>query len=160
MKKNRRGAHAVEPSKSKQHHFILFLIILLIIGIMITYFNHNNNSDPKPEEYDNSSVPIINYLTLSGSHPIENSSNLLSKDISIDESNGISKVKGTIENSTDNDEFEKLNLVYTLYDDSKNVIYEFDISVSNLKANSYKSFSSVCAIDLSNVVSYSIKIVE
>lgn len=163
MKKNKRGVHAAEPSKSKQYHFILFLIILLVIGIgiyfMITYPNHHNNPKPKSDEDDNSSVPTINYLTLSDSHIVENSSDLISKDFSIDESNGISKVKGTVEN-TAHDNLKKLNFIYTLYDNSNSVIYEFEISISNFEPNSSSSFSSVCAVDLSNVVNYSIKLVE
>lgn len=157
MKKNKRGAHAAEPSKSKQSYFLLFLIILLVIGI---YFVIKHYNDESKVNHNITSSPTTNYLTLSGSHPIENYSNLLSKDISIDKSNKISRIKGTIENISNNDEIKKLNFIYTLYDNSKNIIYEFEISISNLKANSSTSFSSVCTIDLSNVVNYSIKIVE
>ena len=104
-------------------------------------------------------VPSHNNLSLSEHHIVENSNNLISKDFSIAENNGISRINGTIKN-TSKDILYDINFIYTLYDNSNNIIYEFEISISSLNANSSTSFSSVCATNLSNITGYSVSLAE
>lgn len=155
MKKNKKGAHAAEPSKSKNPYLILFIIILfvIIIGIYfkVTYI--------KPKDDDTQRFSNNDNLSLSDTHMVENSRSLISKDFSITKSDGISNVKGNVENSSDNT-IKGLNFVYTLYDSSNTIVYEFEISISKLEAHSSSSFSSVCTTNLSNVTSYSVRLAE
>ena len=128
-------------------------MFVMLIGtyFMITYIKKTEN---RFEE-----VSFHNNLALSELHVIENSNNLISKDFSMDMNNGISKINGTIENPSE-DTLDNLNFIYTLYDSSNNSVYEFEISISNLKAHDSTSFSSVCIVNLSNVVSYSVTLAE
>lgn len=106
-------------------------------------------------EYPIQELPSHNNLALSELHIVENSNTLISKDFSITENNGISKITGTIENTTE-DTLNNLNLIYTLYDGSNNIVYEFEISISTLNAHNSTSFLSVCATNLSNITGYSV----
>ena len=125
----------------------------MLIGtyFMITYIKKTEN---QIEE-----VPSHNNLALSELHIVENSNNLISKEFSITEDNGFSKINGTIENLSE-DTLNNLSFIYTLYDNSNNSIYEFEISISNLKAHDSTSFSSICATNLSNITSYSVSLLE
>lgn len=125
----------------------------MLIGtyFMITYIKQTEN---KIEE-----IPYYNNLPLSELHIIENSNNLISKEFSITEDNGFSKINGTIENSS-KDVLNNLRFIYTLYDNSNNNIYEFEISISNLNAHDSTSFSSICATNLSNITGYSVALAE
>jgi len=155
MKKNKRGSHAAEPSKSKLPYFILFIIFLFIIFISI----YLNITYIISKDIDTQLFSDIDNLSLSDTHIVENSNNLISKDFSIHKSGGISNIKGKVENSSNNT-IKELNLVYTLYDNYNNIVYEFEISVSKLEAHSSSSFSSACTTNLSNVTSYSVRLAE
>lgn len=125
----------------------------MLIGtyFMITYIKKTENHIEE--------VPSHNNLALSELHIVENSNNLISKEFSITEDNGFSKINGTIENLSE-DTLNNLSFIYTLYDNSNNSIYEFEISISNLKAHDSTSFSSICATNLSNITSYSVSLLE
>lgn len=155
-KKNKHGAHVAHSSKTNRHYFILFLIILFIIVIGIYFMVPYISSK---EEHNNNKTTAFDKLTLSGLHKFENNKNLSSENLSITVENGLTKVRGTIINNS-NDTLEELYCIYTLFDSSTNAVYEFRISVLKIEANSSCSFSSVCIEDLSDVTNYSVKLAE
>lgn len=142
--------------KFKFLYFILifFLIIVLTLGAYFIYINvleKDNTLDTNSSGVSTSNIKNI--------HSFENADYLSSKDLSIDVENGISKISGTIINSS-NDTIRKITCIYSLLDSSNNVVYELKISISKINGNDSSSFSSISSIDLSNVVNYSIKLAE
>ena len=149
MKTNKKGSHAIQSNHSKKIYIILVLIILIVIFAYFIIKHPTSNTD--------SSSPEFNQLAHSDIHAFENSTNLISQDFSINIENGLSKISGTITN-TSTDVLNNIDCTYTLLDSYNNIIYEFDIRISELKYNNPTSFSSVCAVDLTNVTSYNVKL--
>lgn len=96
-------------------------------------------------------------LSLSEPYVIENS-NIITKNLLITNNNGLVTINGTIENTSKN-ELTGLNFVYTLYDDSNNIFFEFEIFISDLAGYNSTSFSSICLKDLSNITKYSVSLI-
>ena len=155
MKQNKKGSHSLETDKTNPLHFLWFFFILFVmltvIFFMITFIKQTENNIEE--------IPYYNNLALSELHIVENSNNLISKEFSITEDNGLYKINGTIENSSE-DVLNNLCLVYTLYDTFNNNVYEFEISISNLNAHNSTSFSSVCVTNLLNITGYSVSLVK
>lgn len=138
--------------KSNSFKKIYIILIVIFLIAIITYFIVvYNTSKPEP------SLSVSNEFSLSDTHVFDNSANLISEDFSIKLENGLYKINGNIIN-TSQDALNNLNCIYTLLDNDNNIIYEFDIPISTLKSNIPTSFSYVCAVDLTNVTSYSVKL--
>lgn len=153
--KPKKGAHAIEKQKSKPHYFILTLLIILIITIGIyfssIYILSNKN--------DNNILSNSVVKDMSDIHQFENANYLFSKDFTISVKNGVSETNGTITNNSNNT-LRKMKCVYSLLDSSNNVVFELDISAAKINANDSSSFSSISAVDLSNVVNYTVRLAE
>ena len=155
MRKKSKGLHAIEPSKNINFPYICILIIFILFFTFVYFkfihFNLEKNYELPFSDYNNSS--------LSSSQQFENSAELLSKDFFIDISAEIPRITGTIENISDK-VLESFFCNYVLFDNYNNVVYEFKIHISKLDAHESTSFSSICTLDLSNVVKYSVTLIK
>lgn len=155
-KKRETAKHAQGTSVkgSKIGYFILIMIILIIIVTGIFFFipyvhlhdNKVNSSNTKTSNLENDKQ-------------FENASHLTSKKLNIDVENGVSKIKGSVYNSSE-EIIRNIKCIYTLLDNNNSVVYELTIPILKIDANNYSAFSSISAIDLSSVVDYHVKIAE
>ena len=155
-KKRETSKHAKDTSikNSKIGYFILIIIILFVIvtGIffLIPYVHLHDN------KVNNSNNKVF---YLEDAKQFENASHLTSKNLKIDVENGVSKVKGSVYNSSENI-VKSIKCIYTLLDNNNSVVYELTIPILKIDANNYSAFSSISAIDLSSVVDYHVKLAE
>lgn len=155
--KNRKTAkHAKRASakSSKICYFIFIIIILFVIAAGIFFFMPYNSL--KDNNVNNSNSKTFN---LEDSKQFENASNLTSKDLNIDVENGVSKVKGSVYNSSE-EIIRNIKCIYSLVDNNNHLVYELEIPISRIKANDHSAFSSISAVDLSSVVNYTVRLAE
>lgn len=155
-KKRETAKHTNNTSvkSSKICYFILIMIILFVIAAGIFFFMPYTSL--KDNNVNNSNSKIFN---LEDSKQFENASNLTSKDLNIDVENGVSKVKGSVYNSSE-EIMRNIKCIYSLVDNNNSVVYELTIPILKIDANNYSAFSSISAIDLSSVVDYYVKLAE
>ena len=155
-KKRETAKHTNDTSvkSSKICYFILIMIILFVIAAGIFFFMPYTSL--KDNNVNNSNSKIFN---LEDSKQFENASNLTSKDLNIDVENGVSKVKGSVYNSSE-EIMRNIKCIYSLVDNNNSVVYELTIPILKIDANNYSAFSSISAIDLSSVVDYYVKLAE
>lgn len=155
-KKRETAKHTNDTSvkSSKICYFILIMIILFVIIAGVFFLM------PFVHLHDNK-VNSLNSKTfnLEDAKQFENASHLTSKNLKIDVENGVSKVKGSVYNSSE-EIVKSIKCIYTLLDNNNSVIYELTIPILKIDANNYSAFSSISAIDLSSVVDYCVKLAE
>lgn len=155
-KKSEAPKHTNDTSvkSSKICYFILIMIILFVIAAGIFFFMPYTSL--KDNNVNNSNSKIFN---LEDSKQFENASSLTSKNLEIDVENGVSKVKGSVYNSSE-EIMRNIKCIYSLVDNNNSVVYELTIPILKIDANNYSAFSSISAIDLSSVVDYYVKLAE
>ena len=114
------------PKKIKRKTLYLTIIsAILLLSICFIFYHISFKKSPTENITNNSSKS-----QLSNIHPFANNSDLISENISINIENGIAKINGIISNSS-NSNIQDINCIFTLYNDSNEVVYDFKIS--NLK---------------------------
>ena len=155
-KKRETAKHTNNTSvkSSKICYFILIMIILFVIAAGVFFlmpFVHLHDN-----KVNSSNSKAFN---LEDAKQFENASHLTSKNLNIDVENGVSKVKGSVYNSSE-EIVKSIKCIYTLLDNNNSVVYELTIPILKIDANNYSAFSSISAIDLSSVVDYCVKLAE
>lgn len=155
-KKRKTAKHTNDTSvkSSKICYFILIMIILFVIVAGVFFlmpFVHLHDN-----KVNSSNSKAFN---LEDAKQFENASHLTSKNLNIDVENGVSKVKGSVYNSSE-EIVKSIKCIYTLLDNNNSVVYELTIPILKIDANNYSAFSSISAIDLSSVVDYCVKLAE
>ncbi len=155
-KKRETAKHTNNTSvkSSKICYFILIMIILFVIVVGIFFFMPYTSL--KDNNVNNSNSKAFN---LENAKQFENSSYLTSRDLKIDVENGVSKVKGSVYNSSE-EIMRNIKCIYSLVDNNNNLVYELEIPISRIKANDHSAFSSISAVDLSSVVNYTVRLAE
>lgn len=155
-KKRETAKHTNDTSvkSSKICYFILIMIILFVIVAGVFFlmpFVHLHDN-----KVNSSNSKAFN---LEDAKQFENASHLTSKNLNIDVENGVSKIKGSVYNSSE-EIVKSIKCIYTLLDNNNSVVYELTIPILKIDANNYSAFSSISAIDLSSVVDYCVKLAE
>lgn len=139
----------IEKSKKPFVILILALCVLFCIACVIVYYISNK---------DNVKIKKDNIFDLP-SHTFSNVAYLDSQRFTLTINGGISTINGTIINNSD-EIFNNLKCLYTLTNDSNDIIYTFDISINKIDAQDHSSFTCMAILDLSNVTDYSISLIE
>lgn len=143
---------SVKGSKIKYFIFIMIILFIIVVGIFFLM----SYASLKDTNVNSSNSQTFN---LEDSKQFENASNLTSKDLEIDVENGVSKVKGTVYNSSE-EIMKNIKCIYSLVDNNNDIVYELEIPISRIKANDHSAFSSISAVDLSIVVNYTVRLAE
>lgn len=155
-KKRETAKHTNDTSvkSSKICYFILIMIILFVIVAGVFFlmpFIHLHDN-----KVNSSNSKAFN---LEDAKQFENASHLTSKNLKIDVETGVSKVKGSVYNSSE-EIIRNIKCIYSLVDNNNNIVYELEIPISRIKANDHSAFSSISAVDLSSVVNYTVRLAE
>lgn len=138
-------------SKKSKKPFIIISLIFACITLGIILYTKSSIQTSKKNQKDN-------FFKLP-SHTFSNVAYLDSQIFTLTVNGGISTINGTIINNSD-EIVNNLKCLYTLTNDSNDIIYTFDISINNIEPHASSSFTCMVFLDLSDVVDYSANIIE